>query len=715
MSSFPFKIMFFIACFLVVRPVIQAQNEEVDARNGWGMAPYGHFHVLVIFAEIDFDSSYGHLNPTPKGGSKDWKEGQLPWWRNSLFDKDTDRDAFNGYMTQYFMEASFGKFHVTGDYIDSLISIPISSIRNQAGKVVTQEPFGNNFYRKAVIERVNQIGLKTAYGSTEADFDRWTLSGAGLPKKETPNENWDMVMIIWRNIHVKNLGDQSGFVTPGNFGKILGRDTDSYSMFRMSFFVPKTIMRHEFSHMLYGGNNFHTAAAGVGARTFLAPAGGWSNMSNAGRCSPTWNAWDRERMGWKNPEKAYLLSAMCELGREEVPTSLEYGQEFPCGQGKFILRDFVTTGDAIKIKLPVSEGQKQQYLWLENHQLLPGRIDHNKAMSKGIYAFISVGKDDLTGSQAYGEANNYTWPLVAEGNFDFGYRPSDKTLLMDDANANKFTGINYLITHAADLNNDGIIQTASIGENVENFRPERLEINGVAPPEEYFSYRTLPEFGTSKMAWGLGKYNKIGLDENPTAVPVLTHFTPGDQPQNTDMRRILLNGISVTVTQEDFNGDVHVKIRWDDFDLSHDARWCGNILAREGFNLRNGAKISLEQGLTPQNPRAVQEIEGKKIFAEPTVLEIGSGATVEMASNTEILVKKGSTLLIRAGSSLNMERNAKITVEEGGFLYVEKGASISRKGPRTGFIYEDANVGLNTLMEAKLGPVLPIDAPPSGR
>ncbi len=37
--------------------------------------------------------------------------------------------------------------------------------------------------------------------------------------------------------------------------------------------------------------------------------------------------------------------------------------------GVFVLRDFVTTGDALRIRLPYQPGTStQQWLWLENHQ-----------------------------------------------------------------------------------------------------------------------------------------------------------------------------------------------------------------------------------------------------------------------------------------------------------------------------------------------------------
>jgi len=57
-------------------------------------------------------------------------------------------------------------------------------------------------------------------------------------------------------------------------------------------------------------------------------------------------------MGGKHPQKKYLLSALSEHG-EEVPTDLGMPQQ-PLRQ-RFLLRDFITTGDVVRIQLPYLE------------------------------------------------------------------------------------------------------------------------------------------------------------------------------------------------------------------------------------------------------------------------------------------------------------------------------------------------------------------------
>ena len=85
----------------------QLDNQQ-RSENGWFMAPHGRIHILVVYAEMKFDSVYGHLDPVkdPKG-TIGWKVGKLPNWKQWLVSKTPEEDAW---MTRYFRQASFGKF-----------------------------------------------------------------------------------------------------------------------------------------------------------------------------------------------------------------------------------------------------------------------------------------------------------------------------------------------------------------------------------------------------------------------------------------------------------------------------------------------------------------------------------------------------------------------------------------------------------------------------
>src|SRR5690606_20985215 len=97
--------------------------------------------------------------------------------------------------------------------------------------------------------------------------------------------------------------------------------------------------------------------------------------------------------------------------------------------------------------------------------------------TKGIYAYIQVGKED-TGSY-FGDAagpSNYLWPLHALGNYDFSFSPTDTlrdTILVDSNYRNPFTGYNIFIHPKANRNHDNNLQSS------EGSWPARATINGV--------------------------------------------------------------------------------------------------------------------------------------------------------------------------------------------------------------------------------------------
>ena len=153
-------------------------------------------------------------------------------------------------------------------------------------------------------------------------------------------------------------------------------------------------------------------------------------------------------------------------------------------------------------------------------------------------------------------------------------------------------------------------------------------------------------------------------------------------------------------------GNLYLRIRWDDFDLVDNVRWCGNLLCTEKINLTKGHILRLDQGTTPQVPVARQVIEGKHIFADPTLLEITDGAELSLEKISKLVVKSGSSLLIRKGAIVKLDKKSKIKVKPGGYLFVEVGARILLKGRKTGFkLSEEANRGIHPLLLESLDPL----------
>src|SRR5690606_29000594 len=96
---------------------------------------------------------------------------------------------------------------------------------------------------------------------------------------------------------------------------------------------------------------FHTSGShsAFGGTTFIPDQKGWSMMGGSESSFQTCNAWDRDRMDWKGPSKTMTISA---LNTSSTEINGDLNADSSAHEGIYILRDFMTTGDALRIKLP---------------------------------------------------------------------------------------------------------------------------------------------------------------------------------------------------------------------------------------------------------------------------------------------------------------------------------------------------------------------------
>ncbi len=118
----------------------------------------------------------------------------------------------------------------------------------------------------------------------------------------------------------------------------------------------KNVLVHEFGHHLMGGNEAH-----------LQP-GVWGMIGSYGSRSQMVSSYERHKLGWKS----FI--------------QYDFNPLFP-----ITLNDYLTTGDALRIKIP---GTTQYYL-LENHQRISvfDNID-NTNDGKGVYTLYQYSDVD---------------------------------------------------------------------------------------------------------------------------------------------------------------------------------------------------------------------------------------------------------------------------------------------------------------------------------
>ena len=224
---------------------VQDSLNVPNSENGWYLSPHGTIRILVIFAEVDYDKNPKN-DPQP-GGSDQWHKGELPTWKDDLFDPFPLTEP-KAEVSRYYRDVSLGQFTVLGDYIDQVVTLRESEQR------------GLRDWSGMAWEAANILGsLHTAHDLSITDFDQWTDGGKpGLPKLNRSDDphSYDHVMVIYRNSNVLTHGQ--GSTDAGSAGLLFGHPSDTQSRFGAMNGLPFEILKHEFNHLLLGGNNFHS-------------------------------------------------------------------------------------------------------------------------------------------------------------------------------------------------------------------------------------------------------------------------------------------------------------------------------------------------------------------------------------------------------------------------------------------------------------------------
>lgn len=695
--------------------------------NGVSLPAMDTVRVLVVFAQIDF-STNGCPQGLPDNFDSNWPvdtsgNHKPPADADTYFDFELKNgEEPKGYITDFYYQASFGKYVLLGDYFPDVITIPCNKVK-----------IGNDGLEWILDSLKNKKSLDStlysSHGLPLSSFDNWTITDAGLPKIKKPDGNIDLLYIIWRNnrfLAGASTKDNSGFgvhvATGIPFQDMKGvNNVTSFNAGHSGghgYFI--TIAEH--LHAIFGGNNWHTAG-GRGDHTFpiIANSYGVTGQFFATMQAPC--GWDRWMMDWKNPDKTYLISAL-DTNQNEINTE-NISLDTDTSGGIYILRDFMTTGDAIRIKLPhikwTKNGDtKNQYLWIENRRMntkydayySKGCADDNNARfptgTPGIYAYIQVGKDIKKGgadiySYEYSSPDalaGFLFPLTAEGNYDYYYdwdkiqeanfslcgNWGNRNLPVDVSKSkpNPFTGCSDVYDYV-DFNNDGKFYS---GDDVQ---PGLSKVIG---DSVYHNYNSSGDWHDA-FCKATGN-TEISLSSNPSAVPVYTLCTNYEgrktyQPKGNyasfENRVIWLNGLSVRILQENVigNGEIKIQVKFDDYSVNKNVRWCGNImLSKNDFDslkpsliLKENKSILVDFGYSPTNFKAVlKNKEGKWLFSDTSVFNILNGGYFQMEKSSQLILDNGSKLILKKGSKIELIKKSKIILKNNSELIVEDGASI---------------------------------------
>ena len=665
---------------MIMLAVVSVCMAQQNARNGCHYPPKGEIRIFMVFADIIDDPFSGEI--------EGWPAGELPEYADSLLDRISSNNV-QGWISRYFQEMSYGELSIVGDYYPYLIEFQLEDMPHTSGVVIT----------KAVTEYLDALpgnDVVTRHGYYLVDFDTWKYNPymSYCTATHVPDNGLDLLLIVWRRcsnlfprrdggcayswslpFSIKNLSHINGYI-------MSCQDR------------PWETLIHEFAHMLLGGNIYHTGGSGAGSEGhFLSNVGGYSILSSHNRNMWFCNGWDRWRLGWKYPGNNHYISARDSSG-QELDADLVYGDSLE--QSEFVLRPFEEFGDAIRIKLPhvktLNPNARNQYVWIENHQVPPSSVEQSmqwesRPKPKGIRLNIQIGNDCLD-ADLFSSRSNYLVPLSAFGNYDFYYNPAETnegesshtsfyTARTNSRLSNPLCGYHLSMYPAIDDNGDDTILPKEYVAVQKVYKDNTLVADN------------WPMFGSEYDAFAPG--TTISLSSNPPAVPLMT-FCTGERrigatlgtvsipPKADDNRHIYLNGLRVDVVEQYADGSIKVRIRWDDYAVDKDVRWCGPIVMSERVELQPLRTITLDYGLTPTRPINPTSHNGMKVFSDATVFTSLNGSYFKQEPHSVVNVINKSSLVLDSGSVYEIGDQAELNVEQSGSLIVKSGATLRVSG-----------------------------------
>lgn len=720
----------FLVCLLCWVPVLLSAQER-HSWEGSSIRPDAHFRTLNIMVNIIYDV---HPDTNPCPDTRYWPKAYHPGINNQsipsylldFMDTEYRPGQLHGTMTRLYGEASFDALQITGDFI--VVNIPESFI-------LANGRFVQNNIAQSTIQFINEHGgLQTLYGHNSIkDYD---FKGDRS--------------IFFTQIHVRNITAAYGGANPGSGwansylsqkDKILIGDT-LYPMSSMGTMQcvgnsdissnASSIVTHEISHSFFGSNDFHTSGGnhrgGGCMMSFLNIQGGYGLMGAAESSLVGCNGYERWRMHWKHPESVSYIAARDTNNVESVVSDINITD----GNCAFLLRDFVTYGDVVRIHLPYKDTttSSEQYIWLENHQVgSNNKLDYyqfaNTADCRpygqaGIYAYYQVGRDQLTGTvQEVWDVHNRDnlRCIPAEGYYDYEMV----------ADTQQIQCVAYGTRNYAFVRKDPNPFCGSQDQQRQFF--PAAGSTTLKTSDEYAMWHkriggllinNLPNMGDDMDAFT--GYRKINMGTNPSTCNAITCHSNNNGSKiiaigrKYDTRNTYLSGLSIEmVPQKDHN--VLIRIRWDDYRITNDTRWTGSIILQDTAILTAGKLIKLAQNRTVIQPTLNEETG---LFSHATSFTCKNHSLMVLESQSNVILTEGSQMIIDSNSRLELRDGAEIKVRSGCSLIIRKGAElyigkharISTTGSGT-IIVEDESILRNYNIKQKQNVLRKIEEKPS--
>jgi hypothetical protein len=166
---------------------------------------------------------------------------------------------------------------------------------------------------------------------------------------------------------------------------------------------------------------------------------------------------------------------------------------------------------------------------------------------------------------------------------------------------------------------------------------------------------------------------KFGMVTNPALVNRPTYDT-----SNTELSPFYLNGISVFVMDEYSNGNIKVKVKYNDVDVEENIRWSGKIYLPDITNNSN-PDVNVIEGKTLLIDKSGTANRHTKIngeFVNPTEFYCEQNSLFKLENNANLIVGDGSSFIMKSGSGLEIGNGAELHIKLGATLEVQLSATV---------------------------------------
>ncbi|HEY8400638.1 MAG TPA: hypothetical protein VIK89_05215 [Cytophagaceae bacterium] len=691
-----------LAGLLFITCSICLQAQVKNSAHGGPFTPHGDIRFLIIFAgfESQCDPSHPLYNHSswPQIDSKSEPCKTIPAFFDSFFYKsyeqfspdNTDRTLSNFFYQMSRKSPHYPPLRIVADYFPERINIKGHSHDNREVFKIINEKYPDFDWSK-YDNRKNRPDFL---------FDN-SLTG--------PDQQLDYVVVVWRE------DGQSGYAsinTQYTFTTTVNGKEEKYRINSGDGFTivksmggeqgVKGLFLHEFAHSLYNCPHLYSAQDVLG--NYFYGTNGWGMMA-FDKINTSANAWESWYCGW--------------IELDSIKDLRSYKQN-----GYYVLKDFASTGDAIRIKLPFN-----QYLWLENHSgktifdsrsswLKDGDGNPIPPASLGLYMYIeniADSRDKIISPLSLKYANGLK-ALDAGGNFDFMEISSSLEKKMwgnwvvnfKRERENPCGGQCNISLIRGNYSHDELYPDTIIHRTYTNGRSEGCRMCKVRCKEgirnEFVTLVKVEdsvEFGMCgrTIAFGNGKLpHKTGISSNP----MIINHQRYDECEEL-LEPVYLHGVSVTVISKTEEGDLVLEIRFDDTDIYQDHRLTGNVVisnvenAKYDINILPGVTLTIDKSGTPNRHTKGKFINGAYEFPDfirPSSLTIEKGATMNVEKGATLNVKEGSTLVLKSGSRVIIR--GKVRVAADSYLAIEPGAEIVAEGKKSAIeIRRKTRIGIN--------------------